>query len=214
MNRKFCFVCGEKTDDLVEGKCKKCYSKNVKLIKIPKEIIITMCVKCGLIKLRNRWRLSTFYNLILDKIKILEKGTELELERTQTGYKVVATNGKKEEVHIIKVKFIKSVCYICARKYTQYHNAIIQLRGKYTDEIIEFIDDQLFLISKKDQRAFSSMEKLKEGINIKIGSKSAAKKVVERLRKKYRFKISRSYKLVGKPKDKEIYRDTILLRFS
>ncbi|MBU3905018.1 MAG: 60S ribosomal export protein NMD3 [Nanoarchaeota archaeon] len=212
MNRKFCFVCGEKTDDLTSGKCKKCYYKNVQLIKVPEEMEFTQCSKCGLIKVRDRWRLATFESIILDKVKSLEDDVELELKRTPGGYKITAQGGKKE-VHDVNVKFNKMVCPICARKFTQYHNAIIQLRGNYNDEVIDFIDEQLFLISKKDVKAFYSMEKLKEGLNIKIGSKSAAKKVVERLKTKWKFKIRKSYRLLGKKKGDEIYRDFIALRF-
>ena len=211
--KKFCFICGEKTQDLKEGRCKQCYNKNITLIKVPEEIVVTTCSKCGLFKVKHKWKKTTIRYVILDKIKIIEKNVKIEVNKKGVNYEIIATNGK-EEVHKIRLKILKRVCQVCARKFTQYYNAVLQIRGDYDDDVIDFIDDQLFIISKKDKMAFYTFDKIKVGINIRIGSKSAATKIAEKLKKKYKCTVKRSYKLIGKIKGKQIYRDFISLRFN
>ncbi len=209
---KFCFICGKETEKLIEGYCQKCYDKNISLIKVPDEINVTVCVKCGSIRIKNKWKKADIKNLILEKIKLLVKNIEIEIKEGNIFYEIIATNHKKE-MHKIKIKLNKTVCPICARKYTDYYEAVLQIRGKYNDTIVKRIENQLSRLGKRDRKAFYRIMKVKDGFDIRVGSKAAAAHIAESYKKKHNCKIVKSYKLFGKKKGREIYRDFISIRF-
>ncbi len=209
---KFCFVCGKKTDDLKEGRCKKCYTKDVKLIEVPKRIVVNRCGKCGAVRMRDKWKEAGIKNAILNEVKILEKDVKLEITGEEPFFTVIASN-KKDEEHAVEVAIKKSVCDVCARKYTQYYEAVIQVRGNFNDKILDYITGQLTMAERKDRRAFYYFCDSNIGVDIRVGSKAAAWHVAETLKKKFDCRIIRSSRLMGKKKGSEIYRECISLRF-
>lgn len=211
--KKFCFVCGKKTEDLTEGMCKKCYNKDKDLISVPKVIEIDACSKCPMFKIKHKWIDAEIKDIILDKIKVIGNNVEIEIKSKHPNYEIIASNKNEEESHKVVVKIKKRICPICARKFTQYYEAVLQIRGNYTDRIINIIEDQLFIISKKDKKAFHTLHEVTGGIDVRIGSKSAAWNIAELLKKKYKCTVKRSFELIGKKKGKEIYRSFTALRF-
>lgn len=208
---KFCFLCGKKTEKLIENYCEECFGKKFELIKVPKKLEIISCSKCNFIKLRNEWTRKLPEDAIRNKIKILGDNVKIKIKKNNN-YQVIAsgypTGSKKikKEIHEINVHLNKINCPICIRKYGGYYEAILQLRGEYEDDF-EFIDNQL----RKDKNAFYRTEKVKGGIDLYIGSKKAANKVSGMLRKKG-YKVKKTFKLVTKKLGKEIYRTIISAR--
>lgn len=108
-----------------------------------------------------------------------------------------------------KVK--KTICPNCSRKFGGYYEAILQLRGLST-EVIDFTENRLENISKNDRKAFYKIESVKNGFDIYIGSKSAAKKVSELVKRNFNLKIIKSYKLVTRREGRDVHRTVISLK--
>jgi len=202
---KFCFICGKKNGKIIEGYCEDCYNKNFSLIEVPKELLITRCRKCSKIKKKDSWIDAGIEDLIRDKIKILGKDVKIRVD----GNKIIANgflkNSKKakEEVHEINIKPIKTLCLKCSQKLGGYYETVIQLRGNVTNEILNLVDEKI------NEKSFYRAEAVKEGFNLYVGNKSVANDVAELLKKIYKFKISKSYKLFTKKEGRDIYRTMI-----
>jgi len=209
--RKFCFVCGKKTEELIEGYCEECYSKETKLIEIPKKFEIIVCSKCDLMKFRNRWIEGIPEDIIRKKVKVLGDDVKIKIKRNDT-YQIIAKgypeNSKKlkKEVYDLNVHLNKIVCSICAKRLSGYYEAIIQLRDI---DLFDYVDEEIRKMN--DKSAFYRVEEVRGGLNIYIGSKGAANKVASLLRKKG-YKIKKTFKLVTKKLGKNVYRTIISVK--
>lgn len=207
---KFCFLCGKKTEKLIKGYCEECYNEKFQLIKIPEKISLTICVKCNLIKYKNKWK--SIKDVIRNKIEVVGKNVGIEIEENDvisihaSGF-LKDSKKPKEEIHEIKLKLRKTVCLSCSRKYGDYYEAILQLRGKISNDIIDFIDDQVII-----KKSFYRAENVKGGLNLYLKNKSLANKIANDLKEKYNAEIKKSFKLVTKKEGRNIYRNVILIR--
>ena len=211
---KFCFLCGKKTENLINGYCEECYKKKFQLIEVPEEITVAVCKKCNKIKEKNVWKDIEIEKILRDKIKILGKNVRIKIEENDN-LKIYAkgllkgSKGLKEEIHEVKVKIKKENCPDCSKKSGKYYESVIQVRGCLTNDDINSIDDIVLA-----RGGFYRVEEVKGGYDFFISSKSLAKKITEFLRKKYKTKVKKSFKLVTKQEGKDIYRDTALVRVS
>ncbi len=113
-------------------------------------------------------------------------------------------------------------CQRCSRFYGGYYEAILQIRNdekkielERANELLEIIDDLSDKLISKDRMAFiARVEELKEGIDIYMGSLSAARKIANELIKRFSGSTGESHKLMGLDKDtgKRIYRTTLSVR--
>jgi len=214
---KFCFLCGKKTEKLIKGYCEECYNKEFQLIKIPKKISYVICNKCNLIKYKNKWRNLRIEDLIKQNIKILGNNVKVKIEMNDIFH--IKAKGflkdsekLKDEIHNVNVIINKTICPLCSKKYGGYYESILQLRGDFSVYITDFIGDQMILISKKDRKSFYKIRKVRNGFDFYIGSKAAANKIAELLKKKYNAKVKKSFKLITKKDGKNIYRNIISVR--
>ena len=211
---KFCFVCGKETGNLIEGYCEECYNRKFSLIEIPKEINIVFCPKCNSIKQENKWKEIEVNNIIREKIKVLGKDVKIRIERDDIA-KVHAkgflkgSKNPKEEIHEVKLNIIKEVCPNCSRKFGDYYEAVIQLRGNITEDILDSIDD---LILTKNKKEFYRIKEVKGGYDLLLGNKSTANNISDFLSKRYKTEVIKSFRLVTKKEGKDIYRNFILVR--
>jgi len=209
---KFCFLCGKKTEKLIKGYCEECYNKKFQLIEVPKEILVTICSKCNKIKEGNKWKDIEIDEFLRNKIKVLGKNVKIRFEINdivRIHAKGFLENSKnlKEEVHEVKLKTKKEVCLECSRKYSDYYEALIQIRGSLTNDDINSIDDIVLM-----KKGFYRIEEVKGGYDLFISSKSLGERITDFLRKKYKAEIKKSYKLVTSKQGKNIYRNIILIR--
>jgi nonsense-mediated mRNA decay protein 3 len=202
---KFCFVCGKKTEKLIEGYCEDCYNSKFSLIKIPKDLRIMQCTKCHRTNQKNTWTDAGIEDFLKDKIKVSDKNVKISI----VGKKVLvhgfleSSNKPKEETHEVDLKIVKTVCLDCSRRLGGYHEAIIQLRGKTTKEILNFLHERI------TEQSFYRIEPVREGFDLYVGDKKVANHVVYELVKKYNFKIRKSYKLATKKEGRDIYKNII-----
>ena len=208
---KFCFVCGKKTEKLIDGYCEKCYNKEFNLIEVPKEIMFTICTKCNRIRDKNIWKDVEIEDILKDKIKILGKNVSIKIEKndvlhvTAGGY-LKGSKSMKEEKHDIIIKVNKIVCRNCSKRFGGYYEAIIQLRGR-TYDAMDFIEDQLI----KERQTYR-IEKAKNGCDIYLSDKNFANRLTNVVKKKFNAKVKMNYKLVTRKSGKDIYRSVMLVR--
>jgi nonsense-mediated mRNA decay protein 3 len=202
---KFCFVCGKKTEKLIEGYCEDCYNDKFNLIKIPKNLSIVICSKCKKIKQGIHWEDIEVEDFLKNNIKTLGKDVKVEVKGNKIFVTGTLENSKKskEESHEINIKPIKTLCLRCSQKLGGYYETVIQLRGNVTNEILNLLDEKI------NEKSFYRAEAVKGGFNLYVGNKSIANDAVELLKKRYNFKISKSYKLFTKKEGRDVYRTMI-----
>ncbi|MCD6477086.1 MAG: hypothetical protein J7K26_02910 [Candidatus Aenigmarchaeota archaeon] len=173
-------------------------------------MVSRFCFKCG--KKTNKLidgYCSTCYKQ--RKVKKKEKEKIYELCK-KCGYMKI--NGKWTLQHKQNVKIKNVVCDVCSKKYGDYYEAILQLRGDFQERHVDFCKRFLNKLERKEDRmAFFFLSGKNKEIDLKIGSKKAAKKLAKSLKNRYGCKIKKSYKLYSRKAGKNIVRDTILCRF-
>jgi nonsense-mediated mRNA decay protein 3 len=208
---KFCFVCGKKTDELIEGYCEDCYSKKFKLIEVPKEFSLVICRKCSKINHENKWEDSEIKELVKQKIKILGQDVEIKIERNDVLH--VSAKGSfkdskklKEETYEIPLKLNKVLCPNCLKISGGYYEAVLQLRGNVTEETLDFVDEKI-----KSLKEFYRIKEVKNGFDLYTSNKSTANKIAKLLKDKFKADIKKSFKLITRKEGKDIYRNVILV---
>ncbi len=216
--QKFCYVCGKATNKLINGMCEDCFKDKSRIINVPEILELITCSKCGHTKIKNNWKDINVENILKDKIKILGENVKLEIKKTNNDLKVSAkglvkgVSKPKEETHSVYLHYNKVLCPDCIRKYGNYYESTLQLRGNIPDSTLQIIENEISFIKDKDRKAFYRIEKVKGGLDLFFGSKSAAEKVAESLRKRFQAEIKRSFKLFTRKEGKDIYREVISVR--
>lgn len=214
---EFCPKCGTEKGPFVKGFCTKCFLEDNKLIDIEKRLSIAKCKRCGKILVSGRWVKDDANNLtrfVLSKIKwhsMAKKSLDLEIEREETGAKLYLKVSGEIEGNPVSATYESLVeyrfqyCDACLKLSSSYHEAIIQIRlqDESKERRVLFLVKEI-LASKLKEDALAEIVKTirrKNGYDLLIGSKKAAKLVVAELKKKYRAKIKVSPSLIGITKD-------------
>jgi NMD protein affecting ribosome stability and mRNA decay len=130
----------------------------------------------------------------------------------------ISVDGLKKEVER-KIPIVNKTitCKFCNLKKASYYNVTIQVRVPKSVEqkVISDIEREISRLNKSDSYSFiSGTENLKEGVDVFVGSKSAAEHVVDFLKRRYKIKTKTSRKLYGLVEGKKSYRDTVLVSMS
>lgn len=209
---KFCFLCGKKGTRLKDGYCLECYKKKTKLVDVPKNINLVACKKCELYRIKNDWKKASIEQIILNNVKDLEKNVKIKLIKKGKSWEITATKGK-DEVHKVDTTVRTMICPVCARKFCDYYEATIQIRGEYNDKIMNFIIDLMLHDERKDPKSFFSSSDVSGGIDIKFGNKKSAISISETVKRKFDCRVTKSFKLVTMRDGQNVYRDVICIRF-
>jgi len=209
MKEKICIVCGKKAE--IGNFCKKCFLKRAELFRV-KNFSIMIC-DCGAY-FDKKWKKSNLKledlvkKIILDRIESKNEIVEKSVDLKKVGNRFFATvkcKGKirgieKIEKKSVVVKFEKRKCEACSRLAGGYYEAVVQVRGNKKEEIMK----------KLNLKGIVEIKKIKNGYDIKLLSKSEAKKLLRKFKKDFNITISK--KLVTQKKDKKIYRDYYCVR--
>lgn len=208
---KFCFVCGKKTDKLIEGYCEECYNKKFNLIDVPDEVVIKCCSKCGKIKSGIAWKDVKIPDVMKNKIKIMGKDVSIKID--VDGKITVKAKGflegskkQKQEQHEVKLKMNKITCPDCSRRLGGYYEAIIQIRGD-VEKALNYIDDEL-----AKEKGVYKIERDEKGADIYLDNTHLANKFCNMLKKRFNAKVRKSYRLVTRKEGKDIYRSSFVVR--
>lgn len=212
--RKFCFICGRKTDKLVDGRCETCAKESV-FVQLPEKIEITRCGKCKRMLLRNRWvdfspeKIAESAAKVSGKIRRMEAIEDGKTIRATFNIAPPFSDREVIEMHEAALHTNRVICPTCARKYSGYYEAVLQMRG-FSEGDMESMGDIFDMIGRK---SFYSIKEVKGGFDVKIGDKLIVDSAAKDIRKRFpKSETKGSSKIVTKIDGRDIYRKFILIR--
>lgn len=225
MKETFCPSCGKETEELTEGLCTDCFKKRKTLFEIPAEIEVKKCKKCGRFKIGEEWSDTNFETAIKERTKEVidvEKGVEnfeVEVEASSKSRKrEVIGRGKRKSVELKErkqtdIKLEEMTCERCSKISSGYYEAVVQIRdsGERVKDALKIAQE--VIRNSKNRKAFiSDFEETENGVNLLVGSKSAAKKMVKKISSQYKTERKSAKTLYGEEEGQRKYRSTYLVR--
>ena len=198
---RFCPICG-KSDQKVpfHGElCMEC--AKVRVSPLP-TVRVRICPKCNEVIDKGRKKKElTFDQEASRLLKIKQNNPKYSEDYKTVEYDTPAGRITQDIVLLTE----KEMCADCARKGSQYFEAIVQLRG---DELkVERMAH--ILIKRITSRSFvPKIDELKEGLDIYCGSRNEAIAALNSQQLGY----LRTEKLAGEKNGKRLYRTTLLVR--
>lgn len=236
MNKRFCPKCGATDKPLVKGFCLDCFLKdNPDLVKVEPVFELEQCKKCGKVRIKGQWIEPTSKHLVefvrskvkVKELKEVKVGVELIiLSETETRADILVKGVINSSLITVEkealLKFKKALCDPCMRISSQYHEAILQVRGEKETPKSRFekafrdVNRLLAAEYRKDPLArIVEVQDHKYGFDVLIGSKRAGRVVAEALAKDFKGRVKVSSKLRGVDKrGKKKYRFTFAVRIS
>jgi len=184
---------------------------------------LKFCYLCLSFNIKNKWKkdIEKLLEYLKENTFLIDKkkGLETKVNEVEFLEEIKFTYSKKDNLplklkfgdkeYIVELEYFVSVCEHCKKSEGTYHEAVIQLRGineKIMRELVEeLIKREIFIKERIDK---------KEGIDLKVTDKRAARSIAQKLAKKYGLEYKLTSKLITYKHDKgkEVYRDFILLR--
>ena len=228
---KFCPKCGKHVEEIIEGLCYQCYSLQKDLVEAPSAISIGLCKNCTRSREKNEWtQHRTFTDMlqsaVLNSVKAdKDIAVKLTFDKKYVGGKTTipvkieavkkSKDAKIKQESTMLVTINPQTCDNCGKQSGNYYEGIIQLRGneQKCEEARNFIYSIVEKRVNKEANVFIAKElKLKEGIDLYIGSIKLSEKVLVEVKKKFDAETNKTYKLIGEKDGKTLKRVTILLR--
>ncbi|WP_158296895.1 MULTISPECIES: 60S ribosomal export protein NMD3 [Archaeoglobus] len=213
-----CVVCGREIE--TGSLCGKCMVEKEEVAKID-EFEITVCSRCNLIRLGNRWVERSveevIEEMVLRNARVVEEFnvTEVAISQEHCVFRGEISGDEVKILVPLKYRINKVLCEKCSREAGGYYESIVQLRAagrELSDEEIEKaleIVDEVISSAPEDQKAFiSKLERKREGVNIFFGSRNIGKKVSRMIMKKLGGSITESKKLHTRIDGRDVYRFT------
>lgn len=213
---KFCPKCGKDTDSLFNGLCKECFLKAAKPAELPAEISFEHCRNCLKIKLKGKWlsfEPELLSELVLQNLKSRKLDSfkaSVDLFEKEKGWKALVRVAGKIGKNILEFSletFLKPktvLCDACMKVSSDYYEATIQIRfeKRPSQDVIERVLSECvsFLNELKKQDSLAQIVKAKElknGLDVLVGSRRAAKQLAEFLARKSSQKPVVSSTLAG-----------------
>jgi nonsense-mediated mRNA decay protein 3 len=229
---RFCPKCGATNKTFVENFCIDCYLHDHTLVDIPAKIELPYCAHCKKVFLKGKWTEPSEAHLELflkSKVKIKDLyQTAISASFVFDEMKALATltvSGVLNEsvidiVKAIELQFKKNTCDACSRVSGGYFEAILQIRLQENarkdalDDAFKEVSTLLILQEKKEPLSrIVNLERSKQGIDVYIGSKHAAKVIAEKIAARHNSKTVTSYTLHGLDRTgNEVHRFTYCVR--
>jgi nonsense-mediated mRNA decay protein 3 len=202
----FCIKCGAHA--IRDNFCEKHFLEKNELFRI-KDVRIKLC-DCGFFYYK-QWQTGDFVKTIVsNEIKTYHKITKISMKSRRVGNKVYVTvtcTGKIKNIPKTEEKKILIICRrhqcdTCSKLSGGYYEAVIQIRGERSEEILEQL---------KKSPDVSSIQKLKNGYDVRFIYKSTANSIAKIMKEK-EYDVIFSYRHVTTKKGKMIYRNFYSVR--
>ncbi len=184
--------------------CEPCHA-DMNLTSLPHRIIVYACKDCGACRYGKQWRVDLLEVSRDIAFSLRDKRLGIPIVKIfeDDGYASVKYDAI-DRMFRIPFRIKQSLCEICSQKLSGYYEAIIQLRGGYSDNA--FVEKLLRSLEK--HTFITKIVELNEGIDVYCGDK----KVVSSLLSAMKLKPKTSYSLYGIKKGRKVYRTTFLLK--
>lgn len=234
MTSLFCPLCGKDVSDLYDRLCKDCFVDQLRLIEYPYVLHVTTCPTCGSIFRKGRWTLKepeeVIFSVVEEGVTIHPEAESITLSidpEIQEGLiRVFFTVEAKvkglsvSEGGELEIRVKKESCDRCSRISSGYHEGIIQVRAEErspTQKEIKICENRAYdlveQLQERDRLAFiSKVTKLKEGIDIYVGSMASGRQIARSISNRFGVSCSESSKLVGQKDGRKLYRVTFSVR--
>lgn len=214
-----CPKCGslDSNKEFVGSFCVDCYSKHEKVFEPLHKPAIRVCRSCSRAVMGKEWVKFDEKSLgewIASKMKTRLPISRVEVwqEKAKNGLRVHcklsfnAGSGKitREANFLVRTKI--ETCDECHKRSGGYHEAIIQVRGE-NKERVKRVAEKIAEIASIDS-FISGWEEKKEGIDIQVGAKAAAKAALKKMGKNFTV----AHKLVGMREGKQLFKATFCTR--
>jgi nonsense-mediated mRNA decay protein 3 len=147
-----CYQCGKPA--VIDGLCASCYNQSHPLIEIDTPLTLTVCKRCGAVKVPGGWKTIESEDSQYDEILFQQLRALLDQELQVRGESVEIMIEKQKEldgiVHIVvnargqshpllpphensidvEVRFVNAVCDTCSMMSGGYHELILQIRAE------------------------------------------------------------------------------------
>jgi len=221
MGKKFCPKCGRPTEKFLGSLCEECFSKKVSFAEIlPEKIVVRTCKSCEKIFVDKKvaatveGAVGMILSKLLERPEVQSASYRISDGTVYVNIKIKFGDFVKSEEKEIKLIEKSIFCEYCSMKSSKYYQSTLQLRSpeNILERILDDVAAQLAAINEYDSFAFaSSVQKVRGGYDVLIGSKSAAMQIARNLKAKYKAEIKISRKLSGAIRGKKAYKDTILV---
>lgn len=237
MMRSICPACGEPS---AEGLCDKCALERIKLLSCPGVVEVTVCSVCGAKQVRGRWQIteSSAEQLALEEVharvavhqdlmdpeldvSLAPKGATRYLAEVRVRGEFRSIQAEASCLIPVRVKLV--ACDRCSRMAGKYFESTIQIRGSARPptqwELDECSEMAISMADagyrRGDQLSFiQDIEEVKGGIDIILGSTQLSRQVARAIFERFGGALQESSKLVGRKDGNDLYRTTLLVRFS
>ncbi len=226
-HRMICVLCG-KEGTAYRGMCSECAAESVK-IEFPAKMEYTICPKCGAYRVNRKWvydhQERALKKQMLSSVKLPDKAfsagdPELkEVSDQMSEFNVTVTSDEgfsfTRSTQVIMRGSLES-CPVCDRKSGSYFEAILQIRFE-DPQNTDFLDDLLGEVGNvpdpSDPNQFiSKFVQLPEGIDVYLGSRKLAERMVKHISASYPGYRQNSKTIAGRKDGKDIYRFTYMYR--
>lgn len=198
---RFCPICG-KSDQKVAFHGELCMECAKERISPLPTVRVRVCPKCNeVIDKARKKKGMTFEAEASRMLKIKQQNPKYSADYKTVEYDTPAGRISQDIVVLTE----KEMCAECARKGSQYFEAIIQLRGD--EKRMDIMAERL--LKRISSRSFiPKIEELKEGLDIYCGSRNEAISALN----SQQLGFLRTEKLAGEKDGKRLYRTTLLVR--
>ncbi|MEM0372507.1 MAG: 60S ribosomal export protein NMD3 [archaeon] len=214
MSGKFCPKCGRMDADFYEGFCIDCYVNTNVQTRLPGEIEIVQCKRCGSWFFKNEWIEDSFKSLkriIADRLKtnLYSPNVSVDTEGNEALVSVSGFIDKNRHYQIerdyrMSVRFKDATCDKCRKLAGKSFEYKVQLRRAENHDpetfarIAKFVKREIAYLSEKmpESKAFW-FEENKDGIDFFFGFRKAGDFIVKSVGDKFHVRFERSSKIAG-----------------
>jgi nonsense-mediated mRNA decay protein 3 len=223
-----CPSCGERS----YGICERCLARGRTIATMPRFLTIQTCPTCSAHFFKGKWINEDTNHAVA---KAVEEALRIDADEAAITIVVnqisptlirgsveihVSGAGGSHESFDTNVRVNRATCDRCSRIAGGYYESKVQIRADHRtpekaelERALEIATRTIDLTQKADRLAFiAKTTRLREGLDLYIGTVKAAKRVVRALVQEMGGNFSDSAKLVGRRDGKDVFRVTFVIR--
>jgi nonsense-mediated mRNA decay protein 3 len=209
---KHCPICNRSSADtkFFGEFCSYCVESKMQK-KLPDEVELTVCHRCGMIKSKGGYMEHTS-EALEDALSQVIKGYRIRLMSADEDSVTLKITEDLPEYSVtvnkkIHIKWKKQMCERCNRISGGYYEAVIQLRGSDSEKMERFVNRVTRYFEKRNE-FITKVKEADNGLDIYLSNKKLAAAYLS----SHDVEFVPSYTLYGLKQGKKVYRHTYAVR--